>query len=333
MTCSRRTIGTDFQVKADEKAYEQSKIALGEALNMYDRLTKHTGPKLIKALEANVRAIEGDKFTQEAAFNLEKQRLERSGEEHQELRALCTDRRDRRLRQSSHSVRNGADARSLKAQRSARINRSSTCPTPSTCVSKRKVNESKLTFVHAGQAARIVIDAFADRPLKGKVSSVTAINTPLNASDVRIYYANVDITEGFADLRPGLSAEVVFLVDSRRDVTRVPLSAVRWVLDRGYVAVYDPSSTDKQKKWRWKEVFLGTQRLALCRGLERRRARREDRGHAARSSSTAPAQADGFNSDDRRRSRHREPYHLSSSRVDLMKSSHWNAGPGSTLFD
>lgn len=70
---------------------------------------------------------------------------------------------------------------------------------------KAKVNESKLTFVHAGQAARIVIDAFADRPLKGKVSSVTAINTPLNASDVRIYYANVDITEGFADLRPGLA--------------------------------------------------------------------------------------------------------------------------------
>ena len=43
---------------------------------------------------------------------------------------------------------------------------------------------------------------------------------------------------------PGLSAEVVFLVDSRRNVTRVPLDAIRWVHERGYVAVYDPASDE-----------------------------------------------------------------------------------------
>jgi hypothetical protein len=54
-----------------------------------------------------------------------------------------------------------------------------------------------------------------------------------------------------------LSAEVTFLVDSRKSVTRVPLDAIRWVKDRGFVALYNPSATDETKKWRWKEVQLG----------------------------------------------------------------------------
>ncbi len=122
---------------------------------------------------------------------------------------------------------------------------------------KARINESKLSFIQTGQVARIVIDAFRERPLKGRVSEVTAINTPLNASDVRVYYANVDIAQGFADLRPGLSAEVAFLVDSRRNVTRVPLESVRWVNERGYVALYDASAKDKHKNWHWKEIHIG----------------------------------------------------------------------------
>ena len=44
---------------------------------------------------------------------------------------------------------------------------------------KARINESKLSFIQTGQSARIVIDAFRERPLKGRVSEVTAINTPL----------------------------------------------------------------------------------------------------------------------------------------------------------
>ncbi len=68
---------TKFQVKGDELAYEQAKIALGEAENMLARLVKQTGPKIRTALEANVEATKADKFTQDAALSLETQRLER----------------------------------------------------------------------------------------------------------------------------------------------------------------------------------------------------------------------------------------------------------------
>ena len=78
------------------------------------------------------------------------------------------------------------------------------------------------------------------------MGEVTAINTPLNASDVRIYYANVEIDEGFDDLRPGSAPRSIFHVDSRPGVTRVPLESVRWVGDKPYVAVYNPASRSRR---------------------------------------------------------------------------------------
>ncbi|MHB1560857.1 MAG: HlyD family secretion protein, partial [Isosphaeraceae bacterium] len=66
-----------FQVKGDEAALEQAEIALKEARGMYERLSKFTGPKIIKSLEANVAAIQADLLNQQASFSLETQRLER----------------------------------------------------------------------------------------------------------------------------------------------------------------------------------------------------------------------------------------------------------------
>src|SRR5260370_14542469 len=68
---------TKNQTTADELAYQQASIALDEANGMYARLYKQTDSKLLKALEANVRAIQADKLTQDAAFSLEDQRLKR----------------------------------------------------------------------------------------------------------------------------------------------------------------------------------------------------------------------------------------------------------------
>jgi HlyD family secretion protein len=261
---------TDFQLKGDELAYEQTGIALGEAQNMLSRLANQTGPKILKSLEANVKAIEADKLTQDASFNLEVQRLDRIRKNIKNCTLFApTDGIVVYVNQSNAfgmvttPIAEGVTVR----QDQPIIN----LPDPLHMRVKARINESKLSFVQSGQSARIVIDAFHDRPLKGKVGEVTAINTPLNASDVRVYYANVDILQGFADLRPGLSAEVAFLVDSRRNVTRVPLEAIRWVHERGYVALYDASSTNPKQKWRWKEVHLGISDLhyaEVLSGLE-----------------------------------------------------------------
>jgi len=120
-------------------------------------------------------------------------------------------------------------------------------------------------MIDSGQQVFVKIDAFPDRPLRGTVTEITAIPAPANGpmSDVRVYYAVVKIlSSGFSELRPGLSAEVNFLIGRKQRVTRVPLQAVRWYHDKAYVALAmnpDPKAPPEKKKlsWRWQPVALG----------------------------------------------------------------------------
>jgi HlyD family secretion protein len=248
---------TRLQVKGDDLAFEQADIALKEAKNMLERLVKHTGPKIITSLQANVEAIKGDKFTQDAAFSLESQRLERI----QKNIKSCT------LVAPSEGIVVYANEADRWGTVTAPIDQGVTVrqdqpiinlPDPLHMRVKARINESKLSLVHTGQTARIVVDAYPERPLHGRVAEITPINVPLNASDVRVYYANVDIEKGFEELRPGLSAEVNFMVDSRRDVARIPLDSIRWVNEQGYVAVQNSgAASGSAGSWSWRPIQLG----------------------------------------------------------------------------
>jgi multidrug efflux pump subunit AcrA (membrane-fusion protein) len=249
---------TSYQVKGDELSFEQSEIALNEAKGMLERLEKQTGPKIIKALEANVRAIQSDKFTQDASFSLEEQRLDRivKNIEHCTVKApgdgivVYVNQTDR-WGMLTAPVAEGVTLRQDQPIFSL--------PDPKHMRVKARINESKVMFVRSGQRVLISVDAFPERQLHGVVKEVTQINTPLNASDVRVYYANIDIDEGFDDLRPGLSAEVMLKVDSRKSVTRVPIQSVRWVGEKAYVALFQQPKPgeDNQVAWRWRPIELG----------------------------------------------------------------------------
>jgi HlyD family secretion protein len=248
---------TKYQVKGDELALEQAKIALGEAENMLARLIKQTGPKIITSLKANIEAIKADKYMQDAAFSLESQRLERI----QKNIKNCT------LVAPSDGIVVYVNDANRWGQVTAPIDQGVTVrqdqpiinlPDPLHMRVKARINESKLSLIHTGQKARIVIDAYPEKILQGRVAEITPINVPLNASDVRVYYANVDIEKGFDELRPGLSAEVNFMVDHRRDVTRIPLESVRWSGEQSFAAVQDPSAeAGSQGSWIWRPIQIG----------------------------------------------------------------------------
>ncbi len=263
----KKSYRTTLQVRGDELALQRAEIALGEAQNMLDRLVKQTGPKLLKALEANVKAIESDKFTQDASFNLESQRLDRIRKNVKNCTLVAP--ADGIVVYANQSNQWGMVTATIDEGVTVRQDQPIiNLPDPLHMRVKARINESKLALVRTGQSARIVIDAFPEQPLKGRVGAVTAINTPLNASDVRVYYANVDIADGFKELRPGLSAEVVFLVDSRTNVTRIPLDSIRWVHEHGYVALENRSGTDSDKtSWRWKEIHVGLSDLRYAEVL------------------------------------------------------------------
>jgi HlyD family secretion protein len=253
----QKSLRTSNQVRGDRYSYQQGVIALSEAMGMLDRLVKQTGPKILKSLEANVKAIKSDKLTQDASLSLETQRLERLTKNIENCVVKAPG--EGIVVYVNQSDRWGTVTAPIAEGVTLRQDQPIfSLPDPKRMRVKARVNESKVTMIHTGQRVIVTVDAFPGRPLHGTVGEVTAINTPLNASDVRIYYANVEIDQGFDDLRPGLSAEVSFHVDSRTGVTRVPLDSIRWVGGKPYVAVYTrtPDQGD-QPSWRWRLIALG----------------------------------------------------------------------------
>jgi multidrug resistance efflux pump len=257
------------QMNADELAMHQAQIALREAEGMEIRLEKYTAPKLIKNLKAKIAAIRADKLAQEQAFELESDRLRKL----EEMVANCTMRapdagivvyanQPNRFGQIENPIQEGSTVR--QGQPIFYL------PDPNHMQVKAKVNESKVSLIQSGQPARIVIDAFPDRPLQGTVTEITPIPAPASGafSDVRVYYAVVKIDSGgFKELRPGLSAEVSLLIDTRPHVTRVPIQSVRWIHEKSYVAVPTmpesrSQSAAKEPSWRWQPVVLGANSAA-----------------------------------------------------------------------
>ena len=250
---------TAVQLKADELNDQEKSIALEEAEGMLERLVKFTGPKNIKSLEAKIKAVESDKKNQEASFQLETQRRDRLQRniDHCTLRAPDDGivvymnetnnwgRVDVQIDQGV-AVREGQRIFQLPDPRSMRV--------------KARINETKMGQLRSGQRAMIKVDAFPDRLMQGTVAEITAISTPVNGpfSDVRIYFAMVNIDQGNYDLRPGLTTEVFLKCDSRTNVTRVPIQAVRSIDGKHYVALHQPSSPAAQNSsWEWKRVELG----------------------------------------------------------------------------
>ncbi len=263
----KKNFRSAFQVKGDALALEQAAIALVEAKGMYDRLVKHTGPKILKSLEAKVRAIESDMLTQEAAFNLETQRLERIRRniEHCTVKAP----RDGIVVYVNQSLFFGLVNVNIDQGVTLRQDQPIfNVPDPRHMRVKAKINESKVSLVHAGQPVLIELAAYPDRPLRGVVAEVMPISIPLLGSDVRVYYANVDILDGFDDLRPGLSARLVFEVESRRSVARVPVESIRWANEQPYVALYDRSAVqDGRPCWKWQPIQIGLSDLSFAEVL------------------------------------------------------------------
>jgi multidrug resistance efflux pump len=252
------------QLKADELAMQKAKISLDEAEGMEERLEKYTAPRLIKNLEAKIQAIRADKLALEQSFEVESDRLRKL----ETMVANCTMRapddgivvyvnQSNRMGQTENPIQEGVTVR--QGQPIFYL------PDPNHMQVKAKVNESKVSMIQGGQRALIVVDAFPDRPLWGTVTEITAIPAAANGptSDVRVYYAVVKIDSGgFSELRPGLSAEVNFLIEEKRKVTRVPIRAVHWHHDKAYVAVAsdpDPKARSEKKgpTIRWQPVTLG----------------------------------------------------------------------------
>src|SRR5262249_23853484 len=124
---------------------------------------------------------------------------------------------------------------------------------------RARINESQVARIRPGQPVLIHLEAFPDRaPLRGSVAEIVPIPGSAGGlvSDVRTFFAKVRIDSGAFDaLTTGLSAELEFLIESKRHVTRVPIEAVRWIEDRPFAATVSSRAADLD--WEWRPIALG----------------------------------------------------------------------------
>ena len=245
------------QLRAAEYSEEQVRIALEQAKGMRKRLVNYSSPKLIANLEAKIAAVKSDMLAQQAAFQLEDDRKRRI----EKMIELCTltapgdgmvayarDNSGMPWAPTVTPMQEGVTVRQGQAILML--------PDPNHMMVRVRVNESKISQVYPGQKAAILIEAFADHPLTGVVTEVTAIPALANGPDsgVKLYYANVMIDKGFEGLRTGLSAQVAFFVAGKEKVTRVPIQSVRWAAGSPFAAVPKSGQSDG---FEWRALELG----------------------------------------------------------------------------
>src|SRR5262249_39523713 len=92
------------------------------------------------------------------------------------------------------------------------------------------VSEADIGRITIGQTATFTVDAHAGTTFRGKVVQVR--NAPITVQNVVTYNAVVQVANPELKLKPGMTANVAFLVAERHDALTIPNAALRFQLDR-----------------------------------------------------------------------------------------------------
>ena len=104
---------------------------------------------------------------------------------------------------------------------------------------KVRLHESVVKQASLGVPAYVTIDALPDKRLTGKVTKIGVMPDRqqwwMNPG-LKTYPTEITLDSTPAGLKPGMSAQVEILVDTRDDILQVPISAV--YVDKGFQVVY-----------------------------------------------------------------------------------------------
>ena len=124
------------------------------------------------------------------------------------------------------------------------------------------VYENDISKLKLGQEAKIVVNAYPDRPLKGRVSDIGPILDPsLRTAKVRIEVAN----PGF--LKLGMFATATFTSRAKEVHAVVPADAVLHLHDRDWVFVPADDNKFKRTEIRAGQMLSGSRQVVLS-GIE-----------------------------------------------------------------
>ena len=88
------------------------------------------------------------------------------------------------------------------------------------------VAEADIGKIAVGQSVEFTVDAYPDSPFRGSVSEIR--NAPITVQNVVTYDVVVKVDNPELKLKPGMTANVSIIVSSKKDILRIPNTALRF---------------------------------------------------------------------------------------------------------
>ena len=101
-------------------------------------------------------------------------------------------------------------------------------PDPSLMQVKCKINESRITLIQEGMAAKISVDAIPGLKLRGRVIKVNRYAEPSSffSSSIKEYATLVQVIDPPENIRTGMTAEVQIFVEQISDALQIPIQGL-----------------------------------------------------------------------------------------------------------
>jgi RNA polymerase sigma factor (sigma-70 family) len=248
-------LDVEDRVEASEQAVSRENSALVLAKSRQLVLEKYTKDKTSKSLVLEVEQKRSVELAKRASWELQKSKAKAIDRQI----AACTITAPvagRVVRASDH--RRGLSQINPQIEEGATVRErqkivSLLDPAGPTQVSA-KVHGSRIDKIVLGMKVKIRVDAFPTLLFNGEVVEVNPLpDAPiLDPSNAKVYTTKVKIDNGIPGLRPGMTAQVEFLVAVRDNVLSVPVQSVVVHEGKDRVAVRKPGGGIE-----WREVTVG----------------------------------------------------------------------------
>ncbi len=223
---ARKGYNSAIQLEADKYALDKAKNDLELANTKLYVLRNHTKEKMLTQLDADIKTAEAKWMADESSYKLDVAKLkEIQGQiDACEIHAPAAGQ----VVYANQQGRRGGDDIIIEAGAVLR-EQQIICrlPDPNKMQVDTRVNESRISLVKVGMPAVVLVDAFPDMQLRGRVTKVNDYPEPSGwSSSTKEYLAVVEILDTSEEIRPGLTAQAQILVDEIPNALQIPVQAV-----------------------------------------------------------------------------------------------------------
>lgn len=116
------------------------------------------------------------------------------------------------------------------------------------------VDEADISKIKKGMEANFTVDAYPDGKFKGSVSQIRL--SPTVTQNVVTYNVVISVDNSHLMLKPGMTANVTFIVDSKKDVIKIPNAALRFKMPDIASTKVEPTQRRKGEESKQQGVWV-----------------------------------------------------------------------------